>query len=61
MANYANIKIRYGGYGDKSWKFGVRTFEFSLDTLTSSVDTWIRLEDGSTHAEIKLDATYSRD
>jgi hypothetical protein len=54
-----NKHTGHGGYGLKEWGYGVRTFDFSLDTLTDSVETWIRMEDGSTHAHITLDKSYS--
>ncbi|KAJ7593238.1 Metallo-dependent phosphatase-like protein [Mycena floridula] len=50
----------YGGYGTDGWGFGVRNLVFSTPNPACGVRTWIRLEDGSTRAEITLDEMYKR-
>jgi hypothetical protein len=49
----------YGGYGQ--WTRGSRQIKVALDTLSSEVQTWIRLEDGSITGSVKLNTTYGRD
>lgn len=49
----------YGGYGH--WKRGSRQILLSLDSLGSSVETWIRLEDGTVTGAVTLNATFGAD
>lgn len=50
--------IGYGGYSKPGWGHGVRTFLFSLKNLTTSVASWVTMEDGSRIDEVTLDASY---
>ncbi|KAG8931959.1 hypothetical protein FRC02_001839 [Tulasnella sp. 418] len=56
-----NKHTGYGGYDKVGWGHGARTFLFHLDNYTSSVDTWITLEDGSTRANVVLNSRYGLD
>ncbi|KAE9398773.1 Metallo-dependent phosphatase, partial [Gymnopus androsaceus JB14] len=47
------------GYGDASWGYGVRNLVFGSTDPLAGVQTWIRLEEGETRANITLDANYS--
>jgi len=49
----------YGGYG--SWTRGSRQILLDLRTLSSEVETWVRLEDGSVSGRVTLNATYGKD
>lgn len=53
-----NKHTGYGGYGKAEWGHGVRTFLFSLQTLTTSVQSWITMEDGTKIDAVTLDASY---
>ncbi|KAG8865406.1 hypothetical protein FRB96_000296 [Tulasnella sp. 330] len=53
-----NKHTGYGGYSKPGWGHGVRTFHFTLQNLTSSVDTWITMENGTRIDAVTLDATY---
>ncbi|KAH8831038.1 Metallo-dependent phosphatase [Flagelloscypha sp. PMI_526] len=46
----------YGGYSSDGWGYGVRNFEFGIDSKSGkmSVRTWIRLEEGEIKAEMGL-------
>lgn len=48
----------YGGYGEAWWGFGVRLFAFAQD-VTAGVDTWIRLENGTVRAKVRLDGRHA--
>jgi len=50
----------YGGYGDVGWGHGVRNIVFSSPNPKQGVETWIRLENGTTRARVTLDGTYNR-
>lgn len=49
----------YGGYG--SWTRGSRQILLDLKTLSSQVETWVRLEDTSVSGRVTLNATYGMD
>jgi hypothetical protein len=51
---------RYGGYGQPGWGYGVRNIIFSSPDPKVPPETWIRLEDGTIRARIKLDDNYGR-
>ncbi|KAG8986442.1 hypothetical protein FRB93_005274 [Tulasnella sp. JGI-2019a] len=53
-----NKHTGYGGYSKPGWGHGVRTFQFALHNLTSSVDTWITMENGTRIDAVTLDKTY---
>ncbi|KAF7419528.1 hypothetical protein PC9H_002119 [Pleurotus ostreatus] len=48
----------YGGYGDRSWGFGVRNFLFNSPKPEAPLETWIRLESGVTRAKVVLDSNF---
>lgn len=49
---------RYGGYDSPDWGHGVRDLVFSATNVTGGVDTWIRLEDGTRRAIVRLDKDF---
>ena len=49
----------YGGYG--TWTRGSRQILLSEQTLGQSLETWIRLEDGTISGKIMLNSTYGID
>ena len=49
----------YGGYG--TWTRGSRQIVLSEATLGKSLETWIRLEDGSISGQVTLNSTYGVD
>ena len=49
----------YGGYG--TWTRGSRQILLSEETLGNSLETWIRLEDGSISGKVTLNSTYGID
>ncbi|KIP09789.1 hypothetical protein PHLGIDRAFT_126087 [Phlebiopsis gigantea 11061_1 CR5-6] len=48
----------YGGYSSTGWGHGVRNIVFSSPNPAVGPETWIRMEDGETHARITLDQSY---
>ena len=52
------ILARYGGYSKTGWGHGVRNLVFNSPDPLAGVETWIRLENGDTHARITLDKNY---
>jgi hypothetical protein len=50
--------VRYGGYSSAGWGHGVRNLVFNSPDPSAGVETWIRLENGDTHARITLDKNY---
>ncbi|OBZ77295.1 putative inactive purple acid phosphatase 16 [Grifola frondosa] len=48
----------YGGYSSAGWGHGVRNIVFSSPKVSDAPVTWIRMEDGETHARITLNAGY---
>ncbi|CCL99776.1 uncharacterized protein FIBRA_01798 [Fibroporia radiculosa] len=48
----------YGGYSDAGWGHGVRNILFSSPEPGDAVETWIRLENGTTRARVMLNAGY---
>ncbi|TFK47515.1 Metallo-dependent phosphatase [Heliocybe sulcata] len=50
----------YGGYSSTGWDHGVRNIVFSSPSPTQGLDTWIRLENGTTRARVTLDGNYMR-
>jgi len=48
----------YGGYSSTGWGHGVRNIVFSTPDPSVGPETWIRMEDGETHARITLDKNY---
>ena len=50
---------RYGGYSSAGWGHGVRNIVFRTPSPSVGPETWIRMEDGETHARIILDASYN--
>lgn len=55
-----NKHTGYGGYGQPGWGHGVRNFLFTLPNLTSSVRSWVTMEDGTVIDEVVLDQAYGR-
>lgn len=56
-------RIRYGGYGDPAWGYGVRNIVFHTSGTGNGkpkVESWIRLEEGETRAHVWLDENYGR-
>ncbi|KAG8970588.1 hypothetical protein FRC05_000524 [Tulasnella sp. 425] len=53
-----NKHTGYGGISKPGWGHGVRTFDFKLSTLTTSVQTWVTMENGTKIDEVTLDALY---
>ena len=51
---------RYGGYGQRSWGYGVRNLQFHTSDPNSGVETWIRLQEGEIRARVILDDQYGR-
>ncbi|KAI0711535.1 Metallo-dependent phosphatase [Earliella scabrosa] len=49
----------YGGYSGTGWGHGVRNIVFRSPDPSVGPETWIRMEDGETHARIILDASYN--
>ncbi|KAJ5389109.1 uncharacterized protein N7496_000177 [Penicillium cataractarum] len=49
----------YGGYGDAPR--GGRQIFLNQKTMKDEIETWIRLEDGTTAAAVTLNATYGQD
>ncbi len=50
---------RYGGYSGTGWGHGVRNVVFRSPKPSVGPETWIRMEDGETHARIILDSSYN--
>ena len=50
---------RYGGYSSTGWGHGVRNIVFRSPNPSVGPETWIRMEDGETHARIIMDASYN--
>ncbi|EPQ53523.1 Metallo-dependent phosphatase [Gloeophyllum trabeum ATCC 11539] len=50
----------YGGYSSAGWGHGVRNIVFSSPDPKQGLQTWIRLEDGTTRAQVTLDGRYMR-
>lgn len=48
----------YGGYSGDGWGHGVRNVIVQSPEPNSTLDTWIRLEDGETRARVLLDKNY---
>ncbi|KAF9525232.1 Metallo-dependent phosphatase-like protein [Crepidotus variabilis] len=48
----------YGGYDSEGWGHGVRNFLFGTPDPKAGVETWIRLEEGTTKARVTLDSSY---
>jgi len=48
----------YGGYSSDGWGHGVRNIVFNSPKPTDGLDTWIRLQDGTTRARVTLDPSY---
>ncbi|KAI0367223.1 Metallo-dependent phosphatase [Pilatotrama ljubarskyi] len=49
----------YGGYSSAGWGHGVRNVVFRSPKPSVGPETWIRMEDGETHARIVLDSSYN--
>ncbi|KAI0646140.1 Metallo-dependent phosphatase [Trametes meyenii] len=49
----------YGGYSSAGWGHGVRNVVFRSPKPNVGPETWIRMEDGETHARIVLDGSYN--
>ncbi|KAJ2982618.1 hypothetical protein NUW54_g10728 [Trametes sanguinea] len=49
----------YGGYSSAGWGHGVRNVVFRSPNPSIGPETWIRMEDGSTHAQIIMDDSYN--
>ncbi|CDO73906.1 hypothetical protein BN946_scf185016.g63 [Trametes cinnabarina] len=49
----------YGGYSSAGWGHGVRNVVFRSPNPDVGPETWIRMEDGSTHAHIVMDDSYN--
>ena len=50
---------RYGGYSSAGWGHGVRNIVFRSPDPKVGPETWIRMEDGETHARIIMDQSYN--
>ena len=51
--------FRYGGYSGTGWGHGVRNIVFRSPDPKVGPETWIRMEDGETHARIIMDSSYN--
>ncbi|KAI0634996.1 Metallo-dependent phosphatase [Trametes polyzona] len=49
----------YGGYSSTGWGHGVRNVVFRSPDPSVGPETWIRMEDGETHARVVLDGSYN--
>ncbi|KAI0777503.1 Metallo-dependent phosphatase [Trametes elegans] len=49
----------YGGYSSAGWGHGVRNIAFRSFKPSVGPETWIRMENGDTHARIILDGSYN--
>ncbi|RPD65266.1 Metallo-dependent phosphatase [Lentinus tigrinus ALCF2SS1-7] len=49
----------YGGYSSPGWGHGVRNIVFRSPDPKVGPETWIRMEDGETHARIIMDSSYN--
>ncbi|KAI0718345.1 Metallo-dependent phosphatase [Cerioporus squamosus] len=49
----------YGGYSSTGWGHGVRNIVFRSPDPKVGPETWIRMEDGETHARIIMDSSYN--
>ncbi|EJF56970.1 Metallo-dependent phosphatase [Dichomitus squalens LYAD-421 SS1] len=49
----------YGGYSSTGWGHGVRNIVFRSPDPNVGPETWIRMEDGETHARIIMDSSYN--
>ncbi|TFK83619.1 Metallo-dependent phosphatase [Polyporus arcularius HHB13444] len=49
----------YGGYSSTGWGHGVRNIVFRSPNPKVGPETWIRMEDGETHARIIMDSSYN--
>ena len=49
----------YGGYSSTGWGDGVRNIVFHSPSPSVGPETWIRMEDGETHARIIMDSSYN--
>ncbi|PIL27353.1 hypothetical protein GSI_10500 [Ganoderma sinense ZZ0214-1] len=49
----------YGGYSSAGWGHGVRNIVFRSPDPSVGPETWIKMEDGETHARIIMDSSYN--
>ncbi|KAI0659004.1 Metallo-dependent phosphatase [Cubamyces menziesii] len=49
----------YGGYSSAGWGHGVRNVVFRSPNPSVGPETWIRMQDGETHAHIIMDDSYN--
>lgn len=49
---------RYGGYSGPHWGRGVRSLVFHSAAPLEGIETYIMMENGSTHARVILDEYY---
>jgi len=52
------MRSSYGGYGQKWWGFGVRNIVFKQFDAIESVDTWIRMENGTQRGMLTLNQNF---
>jgi hypothetical protein len=56
------LNRHYGSSGYSNWKRGATVIQIQEDKLSkNALDTWIRLEDGSTSGQVILNATFGID
>ncbi|KAG9050055.1 hypothetical protein FS837_007808 [Tulasnella sp. UAMH 9824] len=53
-----NKHTGYNGLTEPGWGHGVRTFDFTLATLTTSVQTWVTMDNGTRIHEVTLNSSY---
>ncbi|KAH9918748.1 Metallo-dependent phosphatase [Epithele typhae] len=49
----------YGGYSGTGWGHGVRNIVFRSPNPSVGPETWIRMQEGDTHARIIMDSSYN--
>lgn len=49
---------RYGGYSSPGWGHGVRTIVFNSTAPLDGLETYILMENGTSHARVVLDEHY---
>lgn len=49
---------RYGGYSDPKWGRGVRSIVFHSTAPLEGIETYVMMEDGTSHARVILDEFY---
>lgn len=50
---------RYGGYSGPKWGRGVRSIVFHSSAPLEGIETYVMMEDGTSHASVILDEYYT--